>query len=189
MMVSNKAESDIGYVRDLVKKSERRPTPTSIYLLWAGIVLFGFAMVDFFPRQTGYYWMIMGPLGGLVSGLLGRRDSESRGQLNREIGIRHALHWGALLVLTGFVIVLAVTDHIAGDEIGRVILLIVTFGWWTAGVHFDRVFLWLGGLMALGFVGTLIFPIYVWTSLGVTLAIALTVIALRKGRSDVAETH
>ena len=188
-MVSNVVESDLGYVRDLVKKSERRPTPASIYLLWAGIVLFGFAMVDFFPRQTGFYWMIMAPLGGLLSGLLGWREGRRRGQINRETGIRHALHWGALLVLTGFVVVLAVLGHIPGDEMGRVILLIVTFGWWTAGVHFDRVFLWLGGLMALGFVGTLIFPIYVWTALGAALALALTVIALRKGRSDDAEAN
>ena len=178
-MVSHEAESDIGYIRDLVKKSERKPTPASIYLLWAGIVLIGFAMVDFFPRQTGFYWMIMGPLGGLVSGLLSRREGQSRGQLNRETGIRHALHWGGMLVLTGFVIILAIRGHIPEDEVGRVILLIVTFGWWTAGVHFDRVFLWLGGLMALGFVGTLIFPYYVWTALGAALALALTLIALR----------
>ena len=178
-MVSREAESDIGYIRDLVKKSERKPTPASIYLLWAGIVLFGFAMVDFFPHFTGLYWMIMGPLGGVVSGLLGWRDGQSRGQLNRETGIRHALHWGGMLVLTGFVIILAIKGHIPEDEISRVILLVVTFGWWTAGVHFDRVFLWLGGLMGLGFVGTLIFPSYVWTALGAALALALTLIALR----------
>lgn len=189
MMVSNEVESDIGYVRELVKKSERRPTPSSIYLLWAGIVLFGFAMVDFFPKQTGYYWMIMAPLGGLMSGLLGQREGKHRGQLNREIGVRHALHWGAMLVLTGLVIVLAVRGHIPGNEVGRVILLIVTFGWWTAGVHFDRVFLWLGGLMGLGFVGTLFFEQYVWTALGVALALALAVIALRKGRSDDARAN
>ncbi len=187
-MTSNEVKSDIGYIRDLVKKSEDKPTPSSVYLLWAAIVLFGFAMVDFFPQETGYYWMIMGPLGGLVSGLLGRRDGERQGQLNRETGIRHALHWSAMLVLTGMVIVLAVTKHIPGEEIGRVILLIVTFGWWTAGVHFDRVFLWLGGLMGLGFVGTLLFDKYVWTGLGIALAIALVFIAIRKGRADVAET-
>lgn len=188
-MTSNELESDIGYIRDLVKKSERRPTPTLIYLLWAVIVLIGFAMVDFFPRQTGYYWMIMGPLGGLVSGFLGWRAGGRQGQLNREIGIRHALHWSALLVLTGFAVILAARGHIPGQELGRVILIIVTFGWWTAGVHFDRAFLWLGGLMALGFIGTLFIPIYVWTFLGVSLALALTIIALRKGQSDDAEAH
>ena len=189
MMVSSEVESSIGYVRELVKKSERRPTPSSIYLLWAVIVLFGFAMVDFFPKQTGYYWMIMAPLGGAVSGLLGRRYGIRRGQLSREIGIRHALHWSGMLVLAGLVIVLAVRGHIPGNEVGRVILLIVTFGWWAAGVHFDRVFLWLGGLMGLGFVGTLFFEHYVWTALGAALALALTVIALRRGRPDDAEAN
>ena len=188
-MISNEIESDIGYIRDLVKKSERRPTPALIYLLWAGIVLFGFSMVDFFPHQTGFYWMIMGPLGGLLSGLLGWRAGQRQGQLNREVGIRHALHWSALMVLTGFAVVLSVRGHIPGEELGRVILLIVTFGWWTAGVHFDRAFLWLGGMMALGFVGTLFFPMYAWTVLGISLAIALICIALRKGKSDDAEAH
>lgn len=188
-MTSHEVESDIGYIKDLVKKSERRPTPTLIYLLWAAIVLFGFSMVDFFPQLTGIYWMIMGPLGGLLSGFLGWRAGERQGQLNREIGIRHALHWSALLVLTGFAIVLAARGHIPGRELGRVILLIVTYGWWTAGVHFDRAFLWLGGLMALGFVGTLLFPMYMWTALGVSLAVALTVIAYRKGQPDDAAAH
>jgi len=183
-MMVNEVESDIGYIRDLVKKSERQPTPAPIYLLWAGIVLFGFAMVDFYPHLTGYYWMIMGPLGGIVSGFLGRRAGEQQGQLNREIGIRHALHWSGMLVLTGFAVALAVRGQIPYEELGRVILLIVTFGWWTAGVHFDRVFLWLGGLMALGFVATFFFTMYVWTTLGVALAVALTGIALRKGQPD-----
>lgn len=187
MMVSSEFESDIGYVRELVKKSERRPTPSSIYMIWAVIVLIGFSMIDFFPKQTGFFWMIAAPLGAVVSGFLGWRDSKHRGQISHDVGIRHALHWSAMLILTGLVVLLALRGHIPEDEIGRVILLIVTFGWWTAGVHFDRVFLPLGGLMALGFVGTLFMDRFAWTSLGVALAVALTVIALRKGRSDVAE--
>ena len=68
---------------------------------------------------------------------------------------------------------------------GRVILLIVTFGWWSAGVHFDRVFLWMGGLMMLGFVGTVLISRYAWTALGLLLAIALLIVALRGGRRHV----
>ena len=145
-MVSKQIETDLGYVKDLVRRSDREPTPASVYLLWAAIVLVGFALVDLASgRAVGFFWMIAGPLGGIVSGLLGRRGGLRSGQIQREIGIRHALHWGGMLVLTALAVLLAVTGHIPRDEMGRVILLIVAFGWWSAGVHFDRVFLWLGG--------------------------------------------
>lgn len=181
-MISKQIESDLGYVKDLVRRSDREPTPASIYLLWAAIVLVGFAMVDLAPRWVGFFWMIAGPLGGIASGLLARRGGLRSGQIQREIGIRHALHWGGMLVLTALAVLLALTGHIPGDEVGRVILLIVAFGWWSAGVHFDRVFLWLGGLMMLGFGGTLLFERYAWTALGLLIAVALVIVALHRGR-------
>lgn len=181
-MISKQIESDLGYVKDLVRRSDREPTPASIYLLWAAIVLVGFAMVDLAPRWVGFFWMIAGPLGGIASGLLGRRGGLRSGQIQREIGIRHALHWGGMLVLTALAVLLALTGHIPRDEMGRVILLIVAFGWWSAGVHFDRVFLWLGGLMMLGFGGTLLFERYAWTALGLLIAVALVIVALHRGR-------
>ena len=59
-MAPNQIESDIGYLKDLVRKADRVPTPASIYLLWALVVLVGFALVDFAPREVGVYWMIAG---------------------------------------------------------------------------------------------------------------------------------
>ena len=94
-----------------------------------------------------------------------------------------------MLAIIGLAVALAVTGHIPGEELGRVIQLVVAFGWWTAGVHFDRSFLWLGGMMAVGLVGTLIFEKYAWTGLGIAVAGVLTVIALRQGRTHVAEAE
>jgi hypothetical protein len=75
---------------------------SSFCLLWAAIVLVGFALVDLASgRAVGFFWMIAGPLGGM-------------------------------LVLTALAVLLAVTEHIPRDETGRVILLIVAFGWWSA---------------------------------------------------------
>lgn len=184
-MVSEEAQADLGYVRDLLRKSDRRATPASICLLWAAITLAGFASVDFFPRYTGLYWMICAPLGSLASALLGARHGLVRGQIDRRTGIRHALHWGGMLVITGLAVVASATGHLPRQQLSRVILLIVTLGWWTAGVHFDAVFLWLGGLLALGFVGTLVLPGYAWTALGAAIALGLTIIALRRSRTDV----
>jgi hypothetical protein len=180
-MASHDIESDLGYVRDLVRKSDRKPTPAPVYLLWAVLVLVGFSLVDFAPQWVRYYWMVAAPLGGLASGWLARRISKNKGQVRRDIGVRHALHWGGMLMVVGLAVVLAVRGQIPEVELGRVILLLVAFGWWAAGVHFDRTFLLLGGMMMVGFVGTLIFPLYAWTTLGVLMAISLTIAAFRGG--------
>ncbi len=187
-MVPKQTEADIGYIKDLVRKADREPTPASLYYLWAAIVLVGYSLVDFAPRYVGFFWMLAGPLGGIASGILAYRADLHRGQLSREIGIRHALHWGGMLVLTALAVLLPATHRIPGEETGTVIQLIVTLGWWTAGVHFDRVFLWIGGLMMLGFVGIIFLPSYAWTALGVLMAIALTIVALRGGRRHASKT-
>ena len=183
-MTSSKIESDIGYVKDLVKKSDFYSTPTSIYFLWAILVLMGFSLIDFEPKWVGFYWMIAGPAGGLFSGYLGRRAGIKKGQLDREIGIRHALHWSGMLVVIGLAVLLAVKGLIHGPALSQVILLIVALGWWTAGVHFDRTFLWLGGVMMLGFIATLIFSRFAWTAMGILIAAALIGIAIHKGKTD-----
>jgi hypothetical protein len=54
---------DIGYVRDVVDRSEKRGGPAAIYLFWAAVVLVGFPLGDFAPQHTGTFWMIAGPLG------------------------------------------------------------------------------------------------------------------------------
>lgn len=187
-MTSSKIESDIVYVKDLVKKSDCYSTPTSIYFLWAILVLVGFSLIDFEPKWVGFYWMIAGPAGGLLSGYLGRRAGINKGQLDREIGIRHALHWSGMLVVIGLAVILAVKGLIQGSVLSQVILLLVALGWWTAGVHFDRTFLWLGGVMMLGFIATLIFSRFAWTAMGILIAAALIGIAIHKGKTDASRT-
>jgi len=186
-MTKSKIQSDLGYVRELVRASDKDPTSRAIYLLWAAIVLVGFSMVDFAPRYVGFFWMAAGPLGGIFSGILGCRHSRERGQVRSDVGMRHMLHWSGMLVLVGLATLLAVKGHLDSPTLSKVILLIVTYGWWTAGVHFDRNFLFLGGVMAAGFVMILFYPHYAWTALGAVIAIVLSIIAFRKGASDVTQ--
>ncbi|MCK5879890.1 MAG: hypothetical protein KAH24_08920 [Holophagae bacterium] len=183
-MESNNIESDIRYVKGLVEKADCRSFPVSIYYLWSVLVLAGFAMVDFAPEWVGLYWMIAGPGGGILSGVLGSRMGARQGQLDREIGIKHALHWSGMMVVILLAVLLAIKGLIQGQLISQVILLVVALGWWTAGVHFDRRFLWLGGVMMLGFIGTLFFSRYVWTVTGVLMAAVLVGFALFKGKDN-----
>ena len=42
---------DLGYVRDVVGRSERDATPRAIWYLWAAIGGIGFALIDFRPER------------------------------------------------------------------------------------------------------------------------------------------
>lgn len=175
-------EADLGYVRDAVRKSERERSPKAIYLLWAGIALLGFALVDFSRPLVGPYWAVAGPLGGAISFWLGWREGRSRGQLNREIGVRHALHWLAMMVAIWLTIPLAIMKKVDWEVLNPIILLIIALGWFLAGVHLDRPLRWLGLLMAAGYVGVLFVPVYAWTLLGLLVAAGLVTTAFLTGR-------
>lgn len=183
-MTQESLESDIRYVRALVARSGSGSFPRSVYILWAVITLLGFSIIDFAPEQTGLFWMVAGPGGGILSGILGHRAGVRVGQMDREIGIRHALHWGGMLVVITLAVVLAITGFIQRTVLSQVILLLVALGWWTAGVHFDRNFLWFSAVMILGFVGTLFISSHIWTAIGVLLAVNLVIAALRKRKGE-----
>ncbi|MEA3265727.1 MAG: hypothetical protein U9P42_02115 [Candidatus Fermentibacteria bacterium] len=184
-MTSDKIESDIGYLKDLVSKSDNPTSPASIYILWALILMAGFSIIDFAPGWVGLFWMIAGPAGGMLSGFLGYKAGANKGQMDREVGIKHALHWGGMMVIVFLAILLGLKGLVHGVVNSQVILLVVALGWWTAGVHFDRIFLWLGGIMVLGFLGTLFINSYAWTAMGVLLGTVLIVAAIRQGKKNV----
>jgi hypothetical protein len=176
-------ESDLAYVRNAVRKAEQKRFPASVYTLWAFIVLAGFAMVDFAPGSVWFYWVVMGPAGGLVSGLLGKREGVMTGQLDGEEATRHALHWGGMLVFVVMAVLLASHASLQGYMVSRLVLLVVAFGWWTAGVHFDRSFLWLAGIMAAGSLAMIFVQQYVWTVMGVLVFLALTGMVTKRRRA------
>ncbi|MCK5133548.1 MAG: hypothetical protein KAR40_15515 [Candidatus Sabulitectum sp.] len=188
-MTNSKIESDIGYVKDLVAKSDNPISPASIYILWAVILMVGYSLIDFAPRWVGFFWMVAGPVGGIFSGFLGYRAGANKGQMDREVGIKHALHWSGMLVVIVLALLLGIKGLVHGVVLSQIILLMVALGWWTAGVHFDRNFLWLGGIMGLGFLGTLFLDRYAWTAMGILLGITLTVIAIHKGRENAKRTE
>ncbi|HPH40312.1 MAG TPA: hypothetical protein PK274_08810 [Candidatus Fermentibacter daniensis] len=185
-MDTRAVESDLQYVKGLVEKAGQSGLPVSICLLWALIVPIGFGLADFAPHATGWFWMIAGPLGGILSGFLGRRAGLRIGQMDREEGVRHVLHWGGMLAVILLSIALAVLGHVEGPVLGGIILLIVAMGWWTAGVHFDRSFLLPGGIMMAGFLAVMARVRYAWTGTGVLIAVTLLYTALRKGARDAA---
>jgi hypothetical protein len=185
MSEANGIESDIGYVRGLVSKSDRSPAPASIYLMWAAICLVGFPLVDFAPKYVGIYWMIAGPAGTLASMVLGWRHSARLGQVRRDVGIRHGLHWIGTLTAIFMVVPLGVLELAGWSVVHRVILLIIAMSYYFAGVHLERPIMWVGLLMVAAYVSLFFIKAFQWTIVGVVVAVALAATGLLGGRKRV----
>ena len=175
MTDDRQVRDDLSYVRSVVHRAEGVDNPASIYFLWALLSFFGFAIIDYRPEATGFYWMIAGPLGGVASGILGVRSSRRSGQMSEREGRHDALHWGSMMVAALLLIPLVSTQRLATDDIPRIILLILALTYWSAGLRQDRRLMALGGVMA----GVYLFTIYadglryLWTITGAILAASL----------------
>lgn len=176
-------EGDLQFVRGALAASEGKHLPSGLYYFWAGAVLIGFLLVDFRPQLVGPFWMVAGPLGFIVSAALGSRHARSMGQVSAADGRRQLLHWGGMMAAIALTVVSPALGVFPWKSLNSVILLIVALGYFTAGVHGDRAFLWVGVLMAGGYLLVTLVSAYAWTMVGVALAIALTIAGLREGRS------
>jgi hypothetical protein len=180
-------ERDLGYVRDVVHRSERGSGPAAIYLFWAAVVLVGFPLGDWAPRHTGTFWMIVGPAGWLISAFLGYRHARSTGQYDSREGRRHGLHWGVMLAIIFMAVLLPARGFATWDVLGPLVLLIVAMSYVLAAIHLDRLLLWPGLMMVAGY-GLLIVGVgYTWTIVGVLVSAGLVVSSFVGGRSRVTQ--
>src|SRR4051794_41527104 len=80
-------QEDLRFVREAVAHREagfRRPV--AIYWVWAVYVLVGYSMIDLAPRYCGWFFMIGGVVGGILSTVLGRRADRLGGGHGRGAG-------------------------------------------------------------------------------------------------------
>ncbi len=183
MKEMSQLEEDLGYVRRAVQKSEPRPSPRSIYLLWAAILLVGFALMDFRTGAVGLYWMTVAPAGFVISALLGWRHHLRLGQSRRGAGRVPILHWGATMGSIFLAVPLVVTGSVQAEDFGKVALVIMALGYFLAGVHLDRRLMGVGLLIAAGYLMLLILPSFSWTVMGLLLAVALAISAFWGGEN------
>ena len=181
-------EGDLSFVRGALDTSTRSTSPSTLYFLWAVIVLIGFALVDFQADLVPVYWSVVAPAGFLASAYLGWRHARRIGQASAADGRRYLLHWGAVLVVIALAVALGRSRAMPSGTLHTVILLLLSLGYFTAGVHLDRAFLWIGVLMGAGSIVVTVMSLYAWTAVGIALAVSLTVAGLREGRSREATT-
>jgi len=172
---------DLGYVRDVVSRSERSAFPSRIAYLWAAIGFVGFSLIDFAPELVPVFWTIASPVGFILSAWLGWRHARKAGQGSRREGHAHMLHWGGLMAAIFLLYPLIAQGALQGKAIAQVILLFVTLGYFLAGVHLVPALKWAAVAMALGYVATITLDGFAWTALGVLFAAGLVVSARAAG--------
>src|SRR6185295_656983 len=171
------AHEDLRYIRAVLARAEPGANPATNYFLWAAITFFGYAILDFAPERAGFYWMIAGPLGGVLSGILGRRAARALGQASQREARAHFLHWTGMMAAILLLIPLSATGGVPATEIPRLILLLVGLAYWLAGVYLDRRMLWLAIAVAGCYLLTVFqreLP-YLWTVSAGVLAASLIV--------------
>lgn len=177
MPATTNAQDDLGYIRDVVQRSERSAFPSGIAYLWAVISLVGFSLIDFAPESVGLYWAIAGPAGFLLSAWLGWRHARIAGQESAREGRQHMLHWAGLLVAIFLLYPLMAQGALVETAIAQVILLMVALAYFLAGIHLSPPLRWAALAMVLGYLVTVTIDGFAWTALGVLFAAGLVVSA------------
>lgn len=177
MSATANAQDDLGYVRDVVERSERNAFPAGIAYLWAAIGLVGFSLVDLAPERVGLYWTIAAPVGFFLSAWMGSRRARTAGQLSARDGRGQMLHWGGLMVAIFLLYPLMAQGALQGEAIAQVILLFVALGYFLAGVHLVPALKWAALAMTIGYIITITMDGFAWTTLGVLFAVGLVISA------------
>ena len=190
MSDDKQVHEDLSYVRSVLDKSQDRANPAGTYFLWAVISFFGYAIIDFAPEKTGVYWAIAGPVGGVLSAVIGLRAGRARGQQSKQEDRGDFLHWMGLFGAILLLLPLVATDVFPPYELPRVILLFVAFAYFLSGVHQDRKMIPVGLVVA----GCYLLSVfgrglpYLWTLVAAVLAGSLvaagTLSSARARRAD-----
>ena len=181
----SQVEQDLAYVKAVVQQGDKQPVgPRSIYLLWAIVYLVGFALYDVDMHIAGLFWMIAGPLGGVASYLLGRRWALRSGRASRRVGTQHLLHWGGMTAAVFLIIPLLPLGVINGDALAKLVLLVVAFGLFTAGIYLVRAYAWIGLALTVCYLGVMAISELPWTVVGVIAGGAMLAAAVLGHRAD-----
>ena len=171
-------QQDLRFVKDAVARREQTARrPAGIYWIWAIYVLIGYALIDFAPSVSGWFFMIGGIAGGVLSTMVAKRVQRQLGEVDVQEARRSMLHFmGGILLAIGFTFALAaVAPPLRSTIAGQVLVIMIGLVYFLSGIHFDRNFLWLGPLMMAGGVLVGLVPHYGWTALGIVIALGLVV--------------
>ncbi len=161
---------DLAFVRQRVDRVNRSVFPSSILFLWAGIILAGSVLLDLAPTMGGAFWLVAGPVGGVLSAVLGWRWSVALGVENMGLARRQMLHWGGLVAALLVSQLLVMSGAMRGDAFGAQVMLIVSLSYFYAGIHMHKSLLWLSGIQAAAFLVAVLVPTLPQSISGIVMA-------------------
>ncbi len=187
MTTVDRIKEDLDFVAGAVRQQERPSTIPAIYFMWALIVAVGFALPDFAPRMAGFYWLVCGIGGGLISWWLSAREARREGINDSALGRRHAYHWlAAGLGMALCWLPIAVGRFEVETGVSN-FLLVIGLTYVFAGVHLDRPLLLSGMVMLTGYALLALFTLpYIWTITGLVIAVSLSWAGWARMRADTA---
>jgi hypothetical protein len=179
MKDSRQLQDDLGYIQKALHTTQTAPSPGGIYNLWAALTLPGFALIEFRPHITGWYWVIAAPVGLVLTAFLAWDYWRHLGQSDMRNASEQAQPWSGMLVAIALSTLLVRSGHVSPAAQGHVILLLLVLGFWLAGVHLEPGLRWVALLMAAGYASLNLLSLqYAWTVLGSFVAIGLVLAGL-----------
>jgi hypothetical protein len=184
----DEALDDLRYLRRLADGARPRAAPASIALLWAGVSLIGFPLVDFAPHAAERFWLAASPAAMILTAWLAVRHARRAGQIDGARGLVQLQHWGGMLVAVFLCSAAGLLGAIDERATPKMVLVVLALGFWTAGVHLDRGLRWVAALIAAGYALVLLkwlaFP---WTVVGLAVAAGLMIMARGGSRAHAEE--
>ena len=182
--MNNNLNDDLQYIASAVRRQDKPVGVPIIFFMWAALIAVGFALPEHAPQYAGWFWLVAGIGGGLLSWYLGARAEKRSGIRDMELGKRYGLHWligGAAYILVSIPMLTGKVPLAAGASY---YLLVTGLLYALAGIHLQRGLL-LSGLVSLaGFaVLSLVEVPYTWTLTGLVIAVSLVLAGLSAQRA------
>jgi hypothetical protein len=181
---TQEVKKNLAFVKEVVqrrKKGGMIPLPMAI--LWGVLSLIGLVLCDVQPRIVGWYWIIVIPANFVVSFLYFWWAAPRGGEMSWRLAREHCLHWIGVSLAIGLLFFLAAVNHFRGMEIAQLALLIGALGYFLGGIHFDRLYILPGILLAGGVIAAVYITTYIWTIVGLAFCVGLILpVAIRACR-------
>lgn len=165
------AEEALAAIQMVVQKTRRAISASGGYLfliVWGVIWLLGFLGSQFLPEEmSGYAWIALDILGGILSAVLGIRMGRGvRSSSPTASGKRIGLFW--LLLFLYVIATVAVAWPTSGKQLAMFIILTVMVGWMAMSLLLSFTSIWPGLIItALALIGYFLLPgiFYLWMAI------------------------
>lgn len=153
----NEIESVISQIRRDIAHGNN----SYLLIMWGFIWMIGFSGTQFFPKQAGWFWLVLDLIAGMASWMIMRKSAHQRPN-----GRRVGLAW---LILFGYILLWAALIHPDGVKGMAFFSTLPMCGYVICGLWLGRFWIWLGLIVtALTLLGLFLLPAWFALWLAIT---------------------